>query len=76
MHKLLKQFDQLIILLDLLDQRYCQLNDHVKEVSKKKRNKNKFEVRKYLLEDNQEQYQPFEDDLIHKLIQMEENKFR
>jgi hypothetical protein len=26
-----------------------------------------------LLEDNQEKYQPFEDDLMHKLIQMEEN---
>jgi hypothetical protein len=28
---------------------------------------------KCLLEDNQEMYQPFEDDLMHKLIQMEEN---
>jgi hypothetical protein len=29
-----------------------------------------------LLEDNQVMYQPFEDDLMHMLIQMEENIFQ
>ncbi len=41
-----------------------------------KRKKNRFCCSmkiKCLLEDNQEMYQPFEDDLMHKLIQMEEN---
>lgn len=32
-------------------------------------------LKKYLLEDNQGQYRSYEDDWMHKLIQMEGNKF-
>jgi len=73
----LKQFDRLIVLTDQLDQQYYRVNVRVKEVSMRKKRQLEFFLRgNDLLEDNQVKSQPFEDDLMHKLIQMEENIFQ
>lgn len=64
--------------MDLLDQQHYQVNVHVKEVSIFTNKKKLFLFRRndYILEDNRVKYQPFEDDLMNKLIQMEENIFQ
>lgn len=75
---LLIQFDRLIILMDQLDLQHYRVNVHVKEVSINRRKRMFFLWRRdyYILVDNRVKYQPFVDDLMYKLIQMEENIFQ